>query len=384
MQTPIDLTTVLDEENDDADRQVSERATRTSDTAYDVLYENQRGWWFCGIPFYSSASLLNFDPPAWVNAQGKPSPVNVTNAQTPDPSWQWVWPTWYVDMSHDVDEEGWQYSSWMFRQNAVWHGAHPWPWNCVRRRRWIRMRRRGGKRHAHEPPSEGRQNAAHTHDAHLLNADYFTIHPTKTLERASTYAPSMARTVSLTRLNTRMAEIENELPEEIENIQTLLRLLKTARVDRERIGMVLQFLEQGGQDIYYLSEQMPNILKMFMFQYTRRQLLSQMLERINEAREHRLEHQRNNEEELEQEKEKIDNLLRAVQAAEQEVKTLEYWSDIRDIAQEGDMLTATEKHDGWGDGWQGLDQSGANPQQPKTDEHGHIQEKEARTAGSPI
>lgn len=360
MQAPIDLTTAPDIEPGEDSRGYDNSQGRRDvpETAVDVLYEHQRGSWFCGLPLYSSASLLNFDPPAWCNGHGKASPVDVTNAQTPDPSWQWAWPTWYVDMSQDVDEEGWQYS-FMFRRHAVWHGTHPWLFSFARRRRWIRMRRRGGKRHAHEPPSEGRQATAETHDAHLLNADYFTIHPTKTLDRASTYAASLARTTSNNKLvNVRSAEIADGPPEEIANIRELLELLRKARVDREKIDMVLQFLAQGGQDIYYLSDEMSHILSLFMFQYTRRQLLSRMLQKIDEAKEHRLEHQRKNQDEFEQEKQKIDNLLRAVQAAEDEVKALEYWSDIKHVVQKGETMSAADDDAGWGHKWQGLDQSG--------------------------
>lgn len=374
MQTPIDLTNAPDIEEDPTQLDEGHYHTprNAPETATDVLFENQRGSWWCGLPLYSSASLLNFDPAAWCNAHGKASPVDVTNAQTPDPAWQWIWPTWYVDMSGDVDEEGWQYS-FMFTKTAVWHGTHPWYHSFVRRRRWVRMRRKAGRRHVHEPPSEGRRPAEEAHDAHLLNDDYFTIHPTKTADRASTYAASLVRTVSLNRLNLRSPDILDEPPEEIDNIQTLLKLLRAARIDREKINMVLQFLDQGGQDVYYLSEHMSHILSLFMFQYTRRQLLSRMLEKINASREHRLERQRRNEEEHEHEKEKIDNLLRAVKAAEDQVKALEYWSDIKHMAQKGETLTAADDSAGWDHGWQGLDQSGATqPPKPPTDEHGHV------------
>ena len=373
MPAPIDLTATLDAEFVHDANTSAPNPTQSQDAVIDVLYENQRGAWFCGLPLFSSASLLNFDPAAWVNANGKASPVNVTNAQTPDPSWQWAWPTWYVDMSQDVDEEGWQYSI-MFRRATVWHGTHPWFHSFVRRRRWVRMRRKARKRQAHEHASEGRRAAETSREGHLLNADYFTIHPTKTAERGSMYAASMARTLSSNRLNLRTTEIADEPPEEIDSLQTLFHALRAARVDREKINIVLQFLDQGGQDIYYLSEQMNHILSLFMFQYTRRQLLSRMLQKIGEASDHRVEHRKEQKEEYQEEKEKIDNLLRAVRAAEDEVKALEYWSDISDMAQAGETMHAANDNEGWDAGWQGLDQSGAHQAKaPETDEHGHIQ-----------
>jgi hypothetical protein len=39
-----------------------------------------------------------------------------------------------------VDEEGWEYS--FFFRGFVWHGTSPWFHSFVRRRRWIRLRRR--------------------------------------------------------------------------------------------------------------------------------------------------------------------------------------------------------------------------------------------------
>ena len=112
------------------------------DTFINVLYENQRGSFFCGIPLYSSNSLLNFDPAGWQTSPFQDSPMNITNSQLPDPSWEWVWRTWYVDMSYDVDEEGWQYSL-SFRTGIAWHGNHPWFHSFVRWRRWLRKRVKG-------------------------------------------------------------------------------------------------------------------------------------------------------------------------------------------------------------------------------------------------
>ena len=64
------------------------------DYTIDILYENQRGAFWCGIPLYSSKSLLNFDPAGWQTSSFLDSPVNITNAQVPDPTWRWAWRTW--------------------------------------------------------------------------------------------------------------------------------------------------------------------------------------------------------------------------------------------------------------------------------------------------
>ena len=64
------------------------------DYIIDILYENQRGAFWCGIPLYSAKSLLNFDPAGWQTSSFLDSPVNITNAQVPDPTWRWVWKNW--------------------------------------------------------------------------------------------------------------------------------------------------------------------------------------------------------------------------------------------------------------------------------------------------
>ncbi|UZJ53218.1 hypothetical protein CBS101457_002538 [Exobasidium rhododendri] len=76
---------------------------------YDVLYENQRGLMVFGIPKFSAKTLFQWDPNAWTNAANGNSAYNIANAQLPDPSWEWVHPEWLIDMSGDVDESGWQY-----------------------------------------------------------------------------------------------------------------------------------------------------------------------------------------------------------------------------------------------------------------------------------
>ncbi|KAJ2403011.1 hypothetical protein GGI23_000293 [Coemansia sp. RSA 2559] len=80
------------------------------------------------------------DPPPWSDPSMKLILPNVHSFQLPDPSWQWVSPRWLIDMTLDVDDDGWQYSS-RFGQ-AVWHGRHSATRSFVRRRRWLRLRRR--------------------------------------------------------------------------------------------------------------------------------------------------------------------------------------------------------------------------------------------------
>jgi hypothetical protein len=205
------------------------------DAVIDMLYENQRGWWLFGIPRFSSKTLLNFDPKPWLNSHKKPSPVNITNAQVPDPSWEWAWTSWYVDMSRDVDEEGWEYSFW-FSDGTAWHGTHPWGHSWVRRRRWLRKRVRREAQKGTEP-------------GHTFTSEYFTIHPTKAPSLSSSFIVD-----SQAKQNLAIAEHYLEDPEDVRDIASLLNSLKRAKIDREKIVLVRHFIDNGGDDLHYLGE----------------------------------------------------------------------------------------------------------------------------------
>jgi hypothetical protein len=219
------------------------KAKTNDDSIVDILYENQRGSFFFGLPLFSSRSLLNFDPPPWVDAQFKPSAVDITNAQVPDPSWKWEWRTWYVDMSHDVDEEGWEYSFW-FQKGFSWHGTHPWFHSFVRRRRWLRKRTRRKDRLAKEV-------------AHAMNPDYFTIHSTRGKSPASSITTDDKRASSKPPSSGWGATswLEQEEDIEIHDIPALMKALRKTAVDREKIVYIKIFLEQGGDELFYLAEQ---------------------------------------------------------------------------------------------------------------------------------
>lgn len=208
------------------------------DSHIDILYENQRGWFVFGIPLFSSKALWNLriDQSPWVDAKFKPSPVNITNAQVPDPSWKWDWKSWYVDMSHDVDEEGWEYSLWF--RGAAWHGNHPWFHSFVRRRRWLR------KRVKHKLPPKTKENRER------LFGDTFSVGTT--LARTRTVGTS-SMTPSLGGGNGSASQ--ELLADEIKDIATLMRRLKIAAIDREKIVDINRFIEEGGEELRYLAEQ---------------------------------------------------------------------------------------------------------------------------------
>lgn len=212
----------------------------------DILYENQRGWFFLGIPLYSNQSLLNIDPPSWVNASGKRSFVNITNAQVPDPSWEWAWKNWYVDMSGDVDEQGWRYA-FSFSLSSSWHGTHPF-WNSfVRRRRWVRLR---VKKVA--PTERPRRSRTGLEMGHTLNEDYFTIHTGVRKKRASS-SERASRTMSVDLGRSATDKEADEGVDEIRNIPALMHAIKAAIVDREKFDAVRKFIDGGGEELYYLE-----------------------------------------------------------------------------------------------------------------------------------
>ena len=223
------------------------------ESAIDVLYENQRGLFWCGIPLYSHKSLLNFDPSPWQTASFKDSPVNITNAQVPDPSWEWAWKSWYVDMSQDVDEEGWQYS-FSFTRGFAWHGTHPWFHSFCRRRRWLRKKTRkqlGSRRGVRDATSQ----------AHVLSADYFVIDsPTResSIERAgharSSYSSQQGDGTE-----------DEEGLDDVRDINALMRALKRSPVDRVKIDVVKQFLLQGGEDVFYLADRVCDCLFLLIY-----------------------------------------------------------------------------------------------------------------------
>ncbi|KAL5050142.1 hypothetical protein BDW71DRAFT_174858 [Aspergillus fruticulosus] len=237
----------------------------------DILYENQRGWFFFGIPLYSSQSLLNIDPAPWVNASGKRSFVDITNAQVPDPSWEWAWKTWYVDMSGDVDEQGWQYA-FSFSRSSSWHGTHPFWHSFVRRRRWVRLRVKKASTERNRPSRTGIEVA------HMLNEDYFTIHSAVKQKRGSSSERTSRAT--LTNLGKAVMDRQKEDAEEIKNVPTLMYAVKAAIVDREKLDAVKKFVEEGGEELYYLEGKIPEIMTRFVYQTSRWQLLTYLNEMV--------------------------------------------------------------------------------------------------------
>lgn len=87
----------------------------------------------------------------------------------------------------------------------------------------------------------------------MLNEDYFTIHSSKVRGREQSGA-TLSRVESgfLSRVSTKVDE-ESEL-EEIRDIPSLMHALKKASIDREKISALKKFIQEGGDEIYYLND----------------------------------------------------------------------------------------------------------------------------------
>lgn len=327
----------------------------------DILYENERGLVLCGAHMFSSKALGNLDPAPWTKITGKPSLTDPSNSQVPDPSWEWAWPEWIINHDDGVDDEGWEYS-FAFSKMFSWHNAK-WYNSFVRRRVWIRKRvkKRFIPRHAH-----------------MLNEDYFTIHPPRSRSRGTSLSGAAAldgdgRSRYSSAVYSRNYETEWKI-DDISDIATLMKVLRICRIDREKMEAVESFIKHGGEELHYLTkpEQMHEVMNNFIFQASRRVLLGRLMkeyEEISRAAEEGKEGKENVKSKRGSDETKDKNvgikrkqraklLEAAVKAADEEVKRLEYWSDVRHMAEKGETMGAVDDRKGWEGNWEGLDSSG--------------------------
>ncbi|KAJ8657192.1 hypothetical protein O0I10_007008 [Lichtheimia ornata] len=210
---------------------------------YDILYECQRGSWVVG---YSSKTLLQFDPNPWCDADMQYTPMDTTTYQLPDPTWQWVTKEWMVDMSGDVDEAGWQYA--LKFHGAVWHGNYKHFRSFVRRRRWIRLRRRLVPVESEEQEEEETKD----NEQKLINVD----------DNDSGFPQSSSSTSSSFQA--------------LDNPQHLKDELAKCRLDRERLRVLGQVVSMGGSTSEQLLRQVQEILDTLQYESSKRQFLEQL------------------------------------------------------------------------------------------------------------
>ncbi|ORY65401.1 uncharacterized protein BCR38DRAFT_457568 [Pseudomassariella vexata] len=312
--------------------------SKDSETAIDILYENERGGFLCGIPLFSAAALGNLDPPAWTNYAHRPSPTNPKTAQVPDPSWEWAWPEWQVnhDPETKADAEGWEYS-FMFHKKFSWHGPKWWN-SFVRRRAWIRRRVKKGI---------GYQ----ANDPHLLNPEYFTVSSPMKHRKSMSAASSLVASTGAS-CQVYEEDFDEEQQADIETIGTLMEMLRRSRIDREKLNVVQNYLEHGTDNLLQLQEHMHEIMSIFVFQASRRLLLTKLTNFHDEATRQQ---QTDGSSEL---GERVKNLATAVEHADEEVRRLEFWSDVKGMAENGESHGAVDDGKGWKGGFEGIDKSG--------------------------
>jgi hypothetical protein len=152
-------------------------------------------------------------------------------------------------MTADVDEEGWAYS-FSFSPAFAWHGNHVWFHSFVRRRRWLRKRVKLPPRLTKEILGEGGEYYDSTIDGsgHRLNNDYFTIHS----QRDHTQKKHKRKSV----LDSSDWGAEDSSDEEVDvkDVATLMKVVRKARLDREKIEAIMRFVENGGEEVEYLAD----------------------------------------------------------------------------------------------------------------------------------
>jgi hypothetical protein len=237
----------------------------------------------------------------------------------------------------------------MFAKKFSWHGPK-WYNSFVRRRAWIRKR----VKKAEEGDSEA--------DPNRLNPEYFTIQPAAEIRRSMSKASTRlgsSRRGSVSQSSAAGTDIEEEKPD-IEDVDRLLTVLRAARIDREKIDAVDNFLDHGQDDLVHLQDAMHEIMSLFVFQASRKVLLTRLTQVYDEVVKKRDEGSDPKVAQL------ADHLAAAIKHADEEVRKLEFWSDVKAIAENGASRALDQEH-GWDSKeWQGLDNSGpAEPASPK-------------------
>ncbi|OAA62989.1 peroxin Pex23-like-Penicillium chrysogenum [Cordyceps fumosorosea ARSEF 2679] len=309
------------------------------ETAIDILYENERGGFFCGGALFSSKALGGLDPTPWTNEFHKPSLTDINSAVVPDPTWEWAWPEWRVNHQEGVDEFGWEYS-FAFSSMFSWHDAKWWN-SFVRRRAWIRRRVKKRCDHRADEP-------------HLLTTDYFSVRPAS--DRTRTAAGSLISRAA-SRASTAQASTVDFFEEEpdIFDLPTLMRTLRFARIDREKREAVENYLAHA-QDLPALQRNMHEIMGLFVFQASRRLLLCHIVAKYNEA------NRDAGTEPTPAMKNRRDALKAALRHADQEVRKLAYWSDVKHMVASGEsrIQLKDDRHKFY-ESFEGIDQSGPAP-----------------------
>jgi hypothetical protein len=244
-----------------------------------------------------------------------------------------------------VDEGGWEYA-FAFGRKFKWHGPK-WYNSFVRRRAWTRKRAK-------------KREEDISADPHMLGGDYFVVQPASDrMSRRSQQSLTSSRGHS--RRSSAMSsniEMEETRPD-IEDIETLLQTLRFSRIDREKLEATENYLKNA-VDLPKLHEGMHEIMSLFVFQASRRLLLTRLME-IYDGTSKELEKS-----DTPALRERREALKEAMKHADEEVRKLAYWSDVKQMAESGESRGAVDSERGWNEEWQGVDKSGpAEPNRGK-------------------
>lgn len=186
----------------------------------------------------------------------------------------------------------------------------------------------------------------------MLNPDYFTVRPAS--QRNSIGSSLNSRRGSRSNMS-QMSSSSSREKIDISDIVTLMQTLRRARIDREKREAVESYLEHA-TDLDSLESEMHEIMSLFVFQASRRMLLCNLMTKYDEAQQ---ELTKNESTELRQRKDALDA---AVRHADEEVRKLAYWSDIKHMVANGESRFSAEgDRSAFYDTHEGIDDSGPLP-----------------------
>ncbi|KAG0367184.1 hypothetical protein BGX24_003339 [Mortierella sp. AD032] len=237
------------------------------DFVYDFLYQHERGAFFLGTPKFSSKSLLPVDPDEWTDQKFQTSAMNTSDYELPDPSWEWVHKSWLVDMTGDVDEDGWEYA--MTFHGSPWHGNYEIFRSFSRRRRWLRLRKRKGK-------SLGKPSALpeRTYPPSIPSISQKQLDATSALQQDSTPYSTVDRKAGKS-IGTGTGSLLLPLP--AAKRVDLYRSLKKSHSDREKLAHVAQYVVRYPGDFDDMDKRMDKYLNLFDYETSRREFISMLM-----------------------------------------------------------------------------------------------------------
>ncbi|KAF9302290.1 hypothetical protein BGZ74_005556 [Mortierella antarctica] len=233
------------------------------DFVYEFLYQHQRGAFFLGTPKFSSKSLLPVDPDEWTNSRWETSAMDVTDFELPDPSWEWVHRSWLVDMTGDVDEDGWEYA--MTFHGSPWHGNYEIFRSFARRRRWLRLRKRKGKMMGKAVSLPERNYPTSINSATWTKLD---IHH---LDEPSPFPQVLEEEGGESSKGSKNGMLAPSKPAEPVD---LYKILKKARSDREKLAYTAQYVVRYPGDFEDLEARLDKYLNLLDYESSRREFLS--------------------------------------------------------------------------------------------------------------